>query len=125
MAKMFKFSDMSQARLKTCDDRLQLLFNHIIMEEDCSILCGHREKEAQDKAYNEGFSKVQWPNSKHNSYPSKAVDVLPYPINWMDHDRIALFASKVKAKAVDLGIKIRWGGDFKSFKDMPHFELED
>jgi peptidoglycan L-alanyl-D-glutamate endopeptidase CwlK len=32
-------------------------------------------------------------------------------------------AANVKAAAKKLGIRITWGGDWKSFKDGPHFEL--
>lgn len=29
----------------------------------------------------------------------------------------------MKAAAAELGIKIGWGGDWKTTKDRPHFEL--
>jgi peptidoglycan LD-endopeptidase CwlK len=29
----------------------------------------------------------------------------------------------MKQAAKELGVSIRWGGDFKSFFDGPHFEL--
>ena len=122
---MPKFSDISTKRLQSCDDRLQKLFKAVILDADCSILCGHRGKEEQDKAYAEGFSKVQFPNSKHNTFPSMAVDAMPYPINWMDLDRIHAFANIVRAKAKEMGIEVRWGGEFVSFKDYPHWELND
>lgn len=128
---MPKFSKVSQDRLKTCDQRLQDLFNEVIKNYDCSIICGHRGQADQDKAYNEGKSKIKWPNGKHNSNPSRAVDVAPYPIDWNDTKRFYHFAGYVKATADQMGIKIRWGGDWdsdndfkdNSFNDTPHFEL--
>jgi peptidoglycan L-alanyl-D-glutamate endopeptidase CwlK len=34
-------------------------------------------------------------------------------------------AAAMKRAAAELGVPIRWGGDFKSFFDGPHFELVD
>ena len=33
-------------------------------------------------------------------------------------------ADKMKQAADSLGIKIKWGGDWTTFKDGPHFELD-
>jgi peptidoglycan L-alanyl-D-glutamate endopeptidase CwlK len=128
---MPKFSAKSLGRLESCDPKLQLLFNEVIKGYDCTILCGHRGKDDQDLAVKSGHSKAAWPNSKHNSFPSLAVDVAPSPLDWSDTDRFYHFAGYVLATANSLGIKIRWGGnwrgDFKfrdeKFQDMPHVEL--
>jgi peptidoglycan L-alanyl-D-glutamate endopeptidase CwlK len=40
--------------------------------------------------------------------------------NWQEYEDIAV---AFKAAAAQLGIGITWGGDWKSFKDGPHFEL--
>ena len=40
--------------------------------------------------------------------------------NWQEYADIAV---AFKAAAKQLGISITWGGDWKSFKDGPHFEL--
>ena len=128
---MPSFSKISRERLATCDKRLQDLFNEVIKHYDCSIICGHRGQEDQDRAFNEGKSKIRWPNGKHNSNPSKAVDVAPYPIDWNDTKRFYHFAGFVKGLATSMGIKIRWGGDWdgdndfkdNSFNDTPHFEI--
>jgi len=122
---MPKFDKTRSDRLATCDARLQQLFWEVVKEFDCTILCGHRTEAEQKKAFDGGFSKVKFPNSKHNSYPSKAVDVAPFPINWNDTKRFKELADVVKTKARELGIKIKWGGDFKTLVDMPHFELDE
>ena len=62
---------------------------------DCSVLCGHRGEEDQNKAYDSGNSKVKWPNGRHNKKPSIAVDVAPYPIDWKDRERMTYFAGMV------------------------------
>lgn len=122
---MAKFSNLSKRRLSTCDVRLQELFNEVIKGFDCTILCGHRGKEEQDKAYAEGNSKLLFPHSKHNKMPSKAVDVMKYPIEWSDDKENYQFAKYVKKRAKLLGIKVIWGGDFHSFYDAPHWELKN
>lgn len=125
------FSSHSQKRLETCDHRLQEVFEELIKHFDCTILQGHRTKEEQEHYFNEGKSKVHYPNSKHNSIPSMAVDVVPWPIDWNNKENFAYMAGLVKGIALSKGIDIRWGGDFNmnnnvgddSFLDMPHFEI--
>ena len=130
---MPNFSATSLTKLGTCDSRLQQLFKVVVEEVDCTIICGHRGKLEQDKAFAEGASHVKWPNSKHNTYPSIAVDVMPYPIDWNDKERVTKFYEFVKKKADELGIKIRWGADWdmdgnywerENWEvDGPHYEL--
>lgn len=128
---MPSFSQVSKDRLATTHPDLQKLFNEIIKDYDCTILCGFRNQADQDKAYAEGRSKLKWPNGNHNKNPSRAVDVMPYPIDWKDTDRICLFAGYVLGTAKQMGINIRWGGDWNGnhetkderFIDSPHFEL--
>lgn len=127
------FSDASQLRLDTCHPDLQRLFNVVLQHYDCSILCGHRNEKDQNEAFRTGMSKLKWPEGEHNKYPSMAVDVAPCPVSWKKQDAIRFyhFAGFVKAVAVSLNIKIRWGGDWDSdndlndqtFFDLPHFEL--
>jgi len=126
------FGKTSRKRLSTCDDRLQKLFNEVIKNVDCSVLEGHREKDRQNKLYEEGKTKVRYPNGRHNRQPSSAVDVTPYPVDWKDRERQTLFAGFVIGVANQMGINIRWGGDWDQdfqvvnnrFDDFPHFELK-
>ena len=130
---MPEFGAKSKERLETCDDKLQQLFNEVVKHYDCTVLCGHRSKSDQDEAVRAGNSKLAWPNSKHNAYPSKAVDVVPFPIDWQDTSRFYHFAGFVLATAIKLGIKVRFGGDWngdlqfrdEKFKDLPHWELAE
>ena len=127
------FSKRSKSRLSTCDERLQEVFTEVIKHVDCSVLEGHRSKERQNKLYDEGRTKVKYPNGRHNSSPSKAVDVTPYPVDWEDRERQTLFAGFVIGIARGMGIRLRWGGDWdmdfqvmdNRFDDFPHFEVRD
>ena len=122
---MPSFSQKSLDNLSTCDLRLQRIFNEVIKHRDCTILEGHRGREAQEKAFAEGRSKARFGESKHNTEPSQAVDVLPYPIDWADKERIIEFAGFVLGVASQMRIGLKWGGHFKSFFDGPHFELTE
>ena len=130
---MPRFGRTSKTRLAECHPDLQRLFNEVIKTFDCTILCGTRNEEDQNKAFDEGRSKVRFPDGKHNSSPSLAVDVAPWPIDWEDIRRFYLFAGYVRRTAEELGIKVRgghdWDGDFniddQSFNDSPHWELKE
>ena len=130
---MPRYSTRSKSRLATCDQRLQDVFNEVIKHVDCSILEGHRSKERQNKLYDQKRTKVKYPNGRHNSSPSKAVDVTPYPVDWNDRERQTLFAGFVLGIARSMGHKLRWGGDWDQdfqvmdnrFDDFPHFEIKE
>ena len=128
---MPKFGKRSRERLSSCDEDLIALFNEVVKYFDCSVLEGHRGKELQNKYFKEGKSKLKYPDGRHNKKPSNAVDVVPYPIDWEDRERMTYFAGFVKGVAYQMGIAIRWGGDLNcnndlkdnNFDDLPHFEL--
>ena len=128
---MPKFGKKSRERLSSCDEDLIALFNEVVKYFDCSVLEGYRGKELQNKYFKEGTSKLKYPDGRHNKKPSNAVDVVPYPISWEDRERMTYFAGFVKGVAYQMGIPIRWGGDWNcnnnlkdnNFDDLPHFEL--
>ena len=129
---MPKFGRKSKERLNTCESNLQKVFNEVIKHVDCSVLEGHRGKDRQNRLYKEGKTKVKYPNGRHNRQPSSAVDVTPYPVDWKDRERQTLFAGFVIGVASQMGINLRWGGDWDQdfqvvdnrFDDFPHFELK-
>ena len=125
------FSTASQAKLDTCDKRLQKIFQEVVKHYDCTVIEGHRSEEKQNEYYRTGKSKVRYPSGKHNSTPSLAVDVAPCPIDWGDVRRFDHFAGFVQAVALSQGVTLRWGGDWnmnldfkdQTFNDLPHFEI--
>lgn len=129
------FGKASTERLNQAHPDLRRLFSEVIKHFDCTIVCSYRNQEDQDRAVKEGNSTKPWPKSKHNSFPSLAVDAVPYypgGIRWSDKEGMCLFAGFVKGIALQLGIKIRWGGDWDGdndrkdqtgLDDLPHFEL--
>jgi peptidoglycan L-alanyl-D-glutamate endopeptidase CwlK len=108
---------------------------------DHTVICGHRGEEEQTEAFEKGTSMVEYPDSRHNQYPSDAIDAGPYfsdinNLDWNDLVAFGRYAGFVLAVAEDLRVagkvncKLRWGGDWDGdgrtadhkFKDLPHFE---
>ena len=129
----FVFGERSMRCLNECDPRLKQVAEHALAKGviDIAVYCGHRDEVEQNKAYAQGASKLRFPQSKHNKTPSLAFDAAPYPIDWNDIDRFKLMAQTILESAEELGISVRWGGDWnmngrtddEKFIDMPHFEL--
>lgn len=128
---MPKFSQTSLALLEQTHPDLQLIMNTAIKAIDFSILPSTiRTIEEQEAFVKAGKSKTM--NSRHlkqaDGY-SYAVDIWKYPINWTDEKGQTELARYILGVADGLfaaGLlkhKILWGGDWKSFVDMPHFEI--
>ena len=135
---MLQFGRKSKAELETVHPSLKLVMTESLRMEliDFSVLQGHRGKEEQDRYFKLGKSKVKFPNGKHNSMPSLAVDVVPfikYKISWNPVHCIFL-AGVVLTCAKNLGIGLRWGGNWdrdleimtdQDFNDLVHYELSE
>jgi peptidoglycan L-alanyl-D-glutamate endopeptidase CwlK len=130
---MPKLSSKSRILLNQCDVRLQEVCEIAVEIMDFTIITGYRDKAAQAKAFSEGNSKLKYPESKHNNYPSEAVDIAPYPIDWNDRSRFDLLAGIMLGIAHLHGINLRWGGDWdgtfnpkaNKFADLGHFEIKE
>lgn len=130
---MPKFGHKSKANLKEVDKRLQKVLKEVIKIVDFSILEGHRNQATQDRYYKEGFSKKQYPHSKHNVYPSLAVDIMPWPTAFKDKRQFYYIAGVMFTIAKQQGVNLRWGGDWdgdrdfsdQTFDDLGHFELNE
>ncbi len=120
----YKLSEQSTTRLMTCDERLRSIVTEVSKRLNISVLEGHRGQAAQDLAIAQGRSQTPWPTSKHNKQPSLAVDVVPYPVDWKNESAFNILAMEMAFEAGKQGVRLRWGGTFKSFRDLPHFELE-
>jgi peptidoglycan L-alanyl-D-glutamate endopeptidase CwlK len=125
------FGTASRKKLDTCDNNLVAVCELVIEIYDFSVLEGHRSDERQEELFRQSKSKLRAGQSKHNQTPSLAVDISPYPIDWENRERFYLLAGMMFQAATDLGIKLRWGGDWdgdwvhtdQTFHDLPHFEL--
>jgi len=131
------FSPSSFSKLSTCHNDLQVIFFEVIKTFDCTVLEGHRNQVEQDKDFEEGKTKLKWPNGKHNATPSNAVDIAPCPLDFSDTQRFHYFAGFVMGTAQRLKDEgkvthsLRWGGDWnrnwevkdENFRDLCHYEL--
>ena len=128
---MYRFGPHSTSQIATIRPELQKICRVAIQWLNISVLDGYRNERDQNLAYSKGHSTKKWPDSLHNIYPSPAVDLALWPINWEDLERFSFFAGQIIAIARDLRIPVIWGGDWDSdtfvkehsFIDRPHFQL--
>ena len=137
--KMFKWGTRSRRHRATLRQELKELLDEALNVGiiDISMLCGHRDSTAQMIAFQEGNSTKEWPDSKHNSDPSNAVDVAPYnhqvkEIDWKDERPFYFLAGLILGIAYMKKIPIRWGGAWYGklniwhnkdlLMDLGHFE---
>lgn len=91
------------------------------------LTCVYRSNEEQAQLYAQGrtakgkiVTNAKPGQSKHNKKPSDAFDIafitVAKTLSW-DNKHFKRFADLIKTK------RIKWGGDFKSIKDAPHFEI--
>ena len=93
-----------------------------LTEVDFGVTEGLRTIEKQREYVAKGASKTM--NSRHLT--GHAVDVVAYigtEVRW-DWPLYHKIAAAMKRAAKDLNVPIVWGGDWRSFKDGPHFELD-
>ena len=126
---MFRFGKKSKERLKGVDARLVSVLNELIKIMDVTIIEGVRSSERHEELLKQGLSKVKY--SKHME--GKAVDLAPYPIDWDDLERFYYMGGMIRGIGKELGINVRWGGDWdsdgnirdQSFNDLVHVEIKD
>lgn len=127
--------------LETVESPLSILILDASRIVPFKVIEGHRGREAQEKAFKEGKTKLHWPAGKHNSMPSMAVDLAPLyyengaKIDWNDLVAFGRIMGVIQALAFQGGMPIRfgldWDGDFRTagrdpdekFLDAPHVEL--
>lgn len=119
----YKLSKRSEGKLVGIDANLVKVVRRAIelTEVDFGITEGLRTKERQALLVADGKSQTM--NSKHIT--GRAVDVVAYvdgKVSW-DKEHYITISKAFKQAAKELNVSIRWGGDFKSFFDGPHFEL--
>jgi len=119
----FSFGNKSKERLSGVHPDLVKVMEEAIKESplDFSITEGLRTKERQQELFNAGKSQTM--NSRHLT--GKAVDIAVIKdgtVTW-DFKYYQLVADHIKGVATKLGIPLVWGGDWVSFRDGPHFEL--
>lgn len=122
--------EASVRQLDTCHPKLVRLIREVDKRLskrrvlDFTVVCGHRGQLAQEQAFKDGNSDKHWPDSRHNTLPSTAADLAPYPINWNDGELFMFLAGYVLAVANDIDIEIDVGALWHK-RDRPHIQLTD
>ena len=119
----FKLSKRSEERLSGVHADLVAVVKRclLITPNDFTVLEGLRSLERQQELVDSGASTTM--RSRHIT--GHAVDLAPLvknEIRW-DWPLYHILAGSMKQAAEDIGIPIEWGGDWKTFKDGPHFQL--
>lgn len=122
------FGAVSRRNLSTCHPDLVEIAEAAIERIDFQVREGHRGKHLQDMYFRQGKSKVQYPNGNHNTWPSLALDFVPWPFDdtaraWSEEGRFQAVFDALNKEAAKRGIKLSWGGTWKSLHDIPHVEL--
>ena len=130
---MPSFGNKSLEKLNTCHPDIIKVMEVAIKHTDFTVLYGTRTVAEQQALYAQGRTKPGaivtnidgvTKKSKHNYSPSLAIDIAPWPIDWNDIGRFKELAVVVKKAADTVGVAIQWGGDWKTFKDWPHWEIK-
>lgn len=119
----FRFSQRSETRLQGVHPDLVRVTRRALALSpvDFGISEGLRTLERQKQLVAEGKSQTM--NSRHLS--GHAVDVVAYvgsAVSW-DWSLYEQIAQAFKQAAAELSIPVEWGGDWKTLKDGPHFQL--
>ena len=116
------FSERSEQHLAEIHiDLYEVVFlARLLSEVPFEITDGLRTIEEQRHYYETGRSQTM--NSKHLT--GHAVDVVPIPVTW-EPEAFYPIAEAMKQAADILDTPIVWGGDWRTFKDYPHFELKE
>lgn len=132
----FKLGKTSLARLQGVDETLVNVVKRAIeiSEVDFTVMEGVRTLERQRELYAQGRTApgkiVTWTmKSKH--IEGKAVDLVPYPLDWNDLEKFNKIKDAMFQAAKELDVNLRWGADWdgdgnyreKGEYDSPHFEI--
>jgi len=121
---MFKLGKRSIANLEGVHPALVCVVVRAleITEVDFAVIEGVRSRERQAKLVAKGASMTM--NSRHLT--GHAVDLAAWVdggIRW-DWPLYYKLAAAMKQASEEMNIQITWGGDWKKFKDGPHFQLK-
>lgn len=144
---MNKYGKKSSAVLATCHPYWKLILEDVLIFQDHSLISGYRSQALQFSLYQKGRKLItklkgkikKWivknkkkvvtncdgtiKTSDHNFLPSDAIDIIPYPEGNKSKSAFLSLSRLIKLSAHKLGITVEWGGDWKTFKDPPHWVI--
>ncbi|HGW3687168.1 TPA: M15 family metallopeptidase [Proteus mirabilis] len=120
----FRLSKRSEENLRGVHPDLVKVVHRAleITDIDFMVIEGKRNEARQRQLVASGKSQTM--NSRHIT--GHAVDCAPLVNNqipWNDWSYFKKVADAMMQAAKELGVDIEWGGNWKTFKDGPHFQL--
>lgn len=120
----FRLSKRSEENLRGVHPDLVKVVHRVleITDIDFMVIEGKRNEARQRQLVASGKSQTM--NSRHLT--GHAVDCAPLVNNqipWNDWSYFKKVADAMIKAAKELGVDIEWGGNWKAFKDGPHFQL--
>lgn len=120
----FRFGQISEYNLRGIHPDLILIVRRALTLStiDFRVIEGLRTCERQRQLVKNGRSQTL--NSRHLT--GHAVDLAPLinnQIPWDDWHAFEWVSKAMKQAATEMELPLQWGGDWKTFKDGPHFEL--
>jgi peptidoglycan L-alanyl-D-glutamate endopeptidase CwlK len=127
---MYKLSKRSYERLNGIDAILIAIVTESIKESPFDFGIprsgGLRTAEEQYILFKDGKSKCDGFKKKSYHQSGKAFDIFAYvdgSASW-DKEHLTAIARHIQKIAKDqFNVDLEWGGDWKSFRDMPHFQI--
>lgn len=116
-------NDKSMARLKGVDTRLVAVIGAAALScpLEFQVTEGVRSLARQQMLFDAGKSRTL--QSKHLFGHAVDIHVLVNGVaNW-DFKNYAVVNEHVQKAAAHFGVSVKWGGNFPTFKDGPHFEI--
>lgn len=127
--KQWAFGARSLRKLSTVHEDLQRVAHRALELSpfDFGITSGSRSAEEQNALFTQGASQLDGYARKSRHQTGHAIDFAVYDengnITW-DFSYFMQVSWAFKQAARELNIPIIWGGDWVSFKDGPHVELD-
>tara|TARA_Y100000385_G_C13060980_1_gene624405 strand:- start:282 stop:683 length:402 start_codon:yes stop_codon:yes gene_type:complete len=126
----FRFSKSSKNRLLGVDPDIfkvaRLAIQITKIDFGIPLHGGLRTQVEQNELFHAGLSKCDGYEKISSHQTGEALDVYAYvdgKASW-DEQHLTMVAAAMLQSASQLGVGLEWGGLWKSFIDMPHYQLK-
>ncbi|WP_254596532.1 M15 family metallopeptidase [Achromobacter aegrifaciens] len=126
---MFQLSQRSLSRLVGVHPDLAAIVKLAIQRTpmDFTVVEGvrtlARQRENVAKGASQTLASYHLPQADGLSHAIDLAPLIAGAIPWNNWQAFADLAQVVKACAAELGVPVEWGGDWKTLKDGPHFQI--
>lgn len=109
-----------------CDRAMEVANRRKLVCPDFGISEGKRTKARQEYLFKEGKSRCDGTMKRSKHQDGLAIDYYVVGVDGKANyspGNLALVFTCFQEAASDMGIQIKWGGNFNSIADAPHIEL--